>query len=181
MFICFLFFQSSETDLHEQLGSLFGKDQLNRMQKRVCEHVIKSIHSEAERMKEDWKSKLGKQVKPDEQDKPQESSDEAQGQSSPDTYCFELVSMVMGLCESEVGRLFLAEQAELIRDLLVLLHVSTTRIQLQVLMYTHIHTILFIFIHRWWLCWRRSFQTSRLASLQTTSISQCSLQRATVP
>ena len=102
------------------------------MQKRVCEHVIKSIHSEAERMKEDWKSKLGKKVKPDEQDKPQESNEEAQGQSSPDTYCFELVSMVMGLCESEVGRLFLAEQAELIRDLLVLLHVSTTRIQLQV-------------------------------------------------
>ena len=132
MLICFLLFQSSETDLHEQLGSLFGKDQLNRMQKRVCEHVIKSIHSEAERMKEDWKSKLGKQVKPDEQDKPQESNEEAQGQSSPDTYCFELVSMVMGLCESEVGRLFLAEQAELIRDLLVLLHVSTTRIQLQV-------------------------------------------------
>ena len=132
MFIHFLLFQSSETDLHEQLGSLFGKDQLNRMQKRVCEHVIKSIHSEAERMKEDWKSKLGKQVKPDEQDKPQESNEEAQGQSSPDTYCFELVSMVMGLCESEVGRLFLAEQAELIRDLLVLLHVSTTRIQLQV-------------------------------------------------
>ena len=132
MLIRFLLFQSSETDLHEQLGSLFGKDQLNRMQKRVCEHVIKSIHSEAERMKEDWKSKLGKQVKPDEQDKPQESNEEAQGQSSPDTYCFELVSMVMGLCESEVGRLFLAEQAELIRDLLVLLHVSTTRIQLQV-------------------------------------------------
>ena len=101
------------------------------MQKRVCEHVIKSIHSEAERMKEDWKNKLGKQVKPDEQDKPPES-DEAQGQSSPDTYCFELVSMVMGLCQSEVGRLFLAEQRELIRDLLTLLHVSTTRIQLQV-------------------------------------------------
>ena len=54
-------------------------------------------------MKEDWKSKLGKQVKPNEQDKLQESSDEAQGQSSPDTYCFELVSMVMDLCESEVG------------------------------------------------------------------------------
>ena len=130
-FFCFLLFQSSETDLHEQLGSLFGKDQLNRMQKRVCEHVIKSIHSEAERMKEDWKNKLGKQVKPDEQDKPPES-DEAQGQSSPDTYCFELVSMVMGLCQSEVGRLFLAEQRELIRDLLTLLHVSATRIQLQV-------------------------------------------------
>ena len=129
---CFLLFQSSETDLHEQLGSLFGKDQLNRMQKRVCEHVIKSIHSEADRMKEDWKNKLGKQVKPDEQDKPQDG-DEAQGQSSPDTYCFELVSMVMGLCQSQVGRSFLAEQAELIRDLLVLLHVSTTRIQLQVI------------------------------------------------
>ena len=47
-------------------------------------------------------------------------------------YCFELVSMVMGLCQSEVGQLFLAKQAELIRDLLVLLHVSTTtRMQLQ--------------------------------------------------
>ena len=82
-------------------------------------------------MKEDWKNNLGKQVKSDEQDKPQEN-DEAQGQSSPDTYCFELVSMVMSLCQSEVGRSFLAEQGELIRDLLVLLHVSTTRIQLQV-------------------------------------------------
>lgn len=134
MWICSMshfLFQSTETDLHEQLGSLFGKDQLNRMQRRVCEHVIKSIHSEAERMKEDWKNKLGKQVKTDEQDKPPES-DETQEQSSPDTYCFELVSMVMSLCQSEVGRSFLAEQAELIRDLLVLLHVSTTRIQLQV-------------------------------------------------
>ena len=82
-------------------------------------------------MKEDWKSKLGKLVKQDEQDKSQEGEDD-QEQSSPDTYCFELVSMVMGLCQSEVGRLFLAEQAELIRDLLVLLHVSTNRIQLQV-------------------------------------------------
>ena len=101
------------------------------MQKRVCEHIIRSIQSEAERMKEDWKSKLGKLVKPEEQDKSQEGEDD-QEQSSPDTYCFELVSMVMGLCQSEVGRVFLAEQADLIRDLLVLLHVSTNRIQLQV-------------------------------------------------
>ena len=108
-------------DGDEQLGSLFGKDQLNRMQKRVCEHVIKSINSEAERMKEDWKNKLGKQVKPDEQDKPPEN-DEAQGQSSPNTYCFKLVSMVTSLFQSEFSRLFLAEQSELIRDLLTLLH-----------------------------------------------------------
>ena len=56
--------------------------------------------------------------------------------------------MVMGLRQSEVGQLLLAEQAELIRDLLVLLHVSTNRIQLQVTtmiqfcighIYTHIH------------------------------------------
>ena len=83
-------------------------------------------------MKEDWKSKLGKLVKPDEQDKPQDT-DETPGQSSPDTYYFELFSMAMCLCQSEVGHSFLAEQAMLIRDLLVLLHVSTTRIQLQVI------------------------------------------------
>ena len=72
-------------------------------------------------MKEDWKNKLGKQVKPDEQDKPPEN-DEAQGQSSPNTYCFKLVSMVTSLFQSEVGHLFLAQQKELIRDLLTLLH-----------------------------------------------------------
>ncbi len=48
-----------------------------------------------------------------------------------DSYCFELLSMLIGLSQSEVGCNFLSEQNKLVHDLLTLLHVASLRIQLQ--------------------------------------------------
>ena len=50
-----------------------------------------------------------------------------------DTYCYELLSMLTGLSQSELGCAFLSEQEKLIKDLFTLLHVTTVRIQMQVL------------------------------------------------
>jgi hypothetical protein len=40
----------------------------------------------------------------------------------PDTYCFEMLSLVLALSGSSVGRSYLASQFGLIVDLLTLLH-----------------------------------------------------------
>ena len=53
-------------------------------------------------------------------------------QQDSDSYCFELLSMLIGLSQSEVGCSFLSEQDKLVNNLFTLLHVSTLRIQLQV-------------------------------------------------
>ncbi len=60
-----------------------------------------------------------------------------------DAYCFELLSMVLALSGSAVGRAYLAQQLHLIQDLLSLLHTSSPRVQRQVktLLYiTNIHS-----------------------------------------
>ena len=49
-----------------------------------------------------------------------------------DTYCYELLSMLLGLSQSDVGCGFLSEQSILVQDLFSLLHVASLRIQLQV-------------------------------------------------
>ena len=49
-----------------------------------------------------------------------------------DTYCYELLSMLLGLSQSDVGCGFLSEQSILVSDLFTLLHVASLRIQLQV-------------------------------------------------
>ena len=54
-----------------------------------------------------------------------------EGKSS-DTYCYELLSMLIGLSQSEVGCAFLSEQEKLMQDLFTLLHVGSCRLQLQV-------------------------------------------------
>ena len=49
-----------------------------------------------------------------------------------DAYCFELLSMVLALSGSAVGRAYLAMQHSLITDLLSLLHTASPRVQRQV-------------------------------------------------
>ena len=56
---------------------------------------------------------------------------EGEGGSS-DTYCFELLSMLIGLSKSEIGCGFLSQQETLVQDLFSLLHIATSRMQLQV-------------------------------------------------
>ena len=52
--------------------------------------------------------------------------------SASDAYCFELLSMVLALSGSSVGRVYVAQQAVLLQDLLSLLHTGTPRVQRQV-------------------------------------------------
>ena len=49
-----------------------------------------------------------------------------------DTYCFELLSMVLALSGSDVGCHYVAQQNRLIEDFISLLHIGTPRIQRQV-------------------------------------------------
>jgi len=51
----------------------------------------------------------------------------------PDTYCFEMLSLVLALSGSSVGRSYLASQFSLILDWLTLLHTGSARIQRQVI------------------------------------------------
>ena len=55
-----------------------------------------------------------------------------QSASVPDAYCFELLSMVLALSGSRVGRSYVAQQDGLLLDLVSLLHTGTPRIQRQV-------------------------------------------------
>ena len=52
--------------------------------------------------------------------------------SDQDVYCFELLSMVLALSGSSVGRAYLAQQYPLLQDLFSLLHTGTPRVQRQV-------------------------------------------------
>ena len=104
---------------------------------QVCGHVIQSVHSEVERMREEWETRLSRGPPP--KLTRQGSSvvaemptAEGEGGSS-ETYCFELLSMLVGLSQSEIGCRFLSQQEKLVQDLFSLLHVSTARMQLQVI------------------------------------------------
>ncbi len=60
------------------------------------------------------------------------ASSKADNRKGSDTYCYELLSMLIGLSQSDVGCAFLSEQAKLVQDFFSLLHVGTVRLQLQV-------------------------------------------------
>lgn len=49
-----------------------------------------------------------------------------------DSYCFEMLSMVLALSGSNVGRSYLADQHDLLLNLLSLLHTGSARVQRQV-------------------------------------------------
>lgn len=86
---------------------------------QVCNHIVQGIRKEAAKMKEEWEHSLQHAV----------TSEDVHGS---DVYCFELVSMVVALSGSSVGRKYLAQQYLLIQDLFSLLHTATPRIQRQV-------------------------------------------------
>ena len=113
---------------------------------QVCVHIIHSLHTEMLHMKEDWEVLLSR-APPAKQPSRQASSDAgqlfglgpgggggggAEGKTSSDTYCHELLSMLVQLSRSELGCEFLSQQEQLIQDLLTLLHIATVKIQLQV-------------------------------------------------
>ena len=97
-------------------------------------HVIQSVHAEVESMKEEWEAMVAKGPPPKlahQASSVEATATEGEGGVS-DTYCYELLSMLIGLSQSEIGCGFLSQQEKLVQDLFSLLHVATSRMQLQV-------------------------------------------------
>ncbi|KAG8179148.1 hypothetical protein JTE90_015337 [Oedothorax gibbosus] len=109
-------------DLKEHMvGILFSRSKLTHLQKQVCSHIVAAIRKEASRVREEWEALLCS--------KSQSAEDLPK---SSDAYCFEMLSMVLALSGSSVGRSYLAQQAGLLRDLFSLLHTGSARVQRQV-------------------------------------------------
>ena len=87
-------------------------------------------------MREEWETRVAKGPPPKltRQGSTTEALATTEGEGgTSDTYCYELLSMLIGLSQSEIGCGFLSQQDKLVKDLFSLLHVATTRMQLQVL------------------------------------------------
>lgn len=134
-------------DLREHMvGILFSRSKLSHLQKQVIVHIVHAIRKEAQRAKEDWELAnlvhVLKQPPPPLLQPPAATqtaapalpSNESSPERSraPDTYCFEMLSMVLALSGSVVGRSYLSQQHGLLRDLLGLLHTGSDRVQRQV-------------------------------------------------
>lgn len=91
---------------------------------QVCAHIVQAIRMEATRVREEWEhaisSKENANSQPNDED------------AASDAYCFELLSMVLALSGSNVGRQYLAQQLTLLQDLFHLLHTASPRVQRQV-------------------------------------------------
>lgn len=116
-------------DLREHMvGILFSRSKLTHLQKQVCSHIVQAIKKETIRLREEWEILLCSPT-------PVNSilSDGSDLPKAADTYCFEMLSMVLALSGSSVGRNYLSHQYGLLEDLLSLLHTGTARVQRQVI------------------------------------------------
>lgn len=83
-------------------------------------------------MREDWERSVSKK-----------DITSNNGTATPtDAYCFEMLSMVLALSGSNVGRTYLANQHDLLSNLLSLLHTGSARVQRQVIINLIIHFII---------------------------------------
>ncbi|XP_020804911.1 E3 ubiquitin-protein ligase highwire isoform X2 [Drosophila serrata] len=130
-------------DLREHMvGILFSRSKLSHLQKQVIVHIVHAIRKEAQRAKEDWElANLAHGLKQQQLQQPplqlpapatNSSESSPERSRAPDTYCFEMLSMVLALSGSVVGRSYLSQQHGLLRDLLGLLHTGSDRVQRQV-------------------------------------------------
>ena len=127
-------------DLREHMvGILFSRSKLSHLQKQVIVHIVHAIKKEARRAKEDWDAvNLSNSLRDPQGSGSNNEKDSAKMEVSternrtPDTYCFEMLSMVLALSGSVVGRSYLSHQHGLIKDLLSLLHTGSDRVQRQV-------------------------------------------------
>ncbi|KAL9885814.1 MYC binding protein highwire isoform 2-T2 [Glossina fuscipes fuscipes] len=126
-------------DLREHMvGILFSRSKLSHLQKQVIVHIVHAIKKEARRAREDWDvvnlatnfKEANVNGSANGQDNKSETSSERN--RIADTYCFEMLSMVLALSGSVVGRSYLSQQHGLIKDLLSLLHTGSDRVQRQV-------------------------------------------------
>lgn len=107
-------------DMREHMvGILFSRSKLTHLQKQVIVHIVYAIKKEARRARQEW----------DQQSVGVEQKSES---TNTDTYCFEMLSMVLALSGSSVGRSYLSQQFGLLKDLLTLLHVGSFRVQRQI-------------------------------------------------
>lgn len=107
---------------------------LSGLQRSVCLHVIESVHTEAEKIKTEWETsiKVGVASKPTPSRQVSHDPSDGKSKGGVDTYCYELLTMLSGLSQNELGCTFLAERNQLVKDLVSLLHTASTRIQLKV-------------------------------------------------
>merc|ERR1719507_572617 len=89
------------------VGILFSRSKLTHLQKQVCSHIVTAIKKESLRLKDDWEIHLCSG-----------GLENAADPSASDTYCFEMMSLVLALSGSAVGRSHLASQYNFIKDLL---------------------------------------------------------------
>lgn len=89
----------------------------------MCTHIVDAIRKEAVAMRDEWEKSVRKT----------DASTNCNGTVTPtDSYCFEMLSMVSALSGSNVGRSYLADQHDLLSNLLSLLHTGSARVQRQV-------------------------------------------------
>ena len=130
--------EQTEEETSSMANILFNKSRLSGLQKAVCQHIMDSVHTEASRMKEEWEKSLKEPTAPKVPPARQASHDPStlggvgSRSKGPDTYRYELLTMLEGLSQSELGCNYLAGQSQLIQDLVSLLHIASGRIKLQV-------------------------------------------------
>ncbi|XP_064076475.1 E3 ubiquitin-protein ligase MYCBP2 [Vanessa tameamea] len=121
-----------DSDLREHVvGILFAGHQLTSLQRQVMSHIVFAIGCEAARVRDDWETALlcAEAADRDPDDLPRLPLVHHQ----QDNYCFEMLSLLLALSGSAVGRAHLAQRTELLADLLALLHTGSERVQRQVI------------------------------------------------
>ncbi|XP_062536745.1 E3 ubiquitin-protein ligase highwire-like [Armigeres subalbatus] len=112
-------------DLREHMvGILFSRSKLSHLQKQIIVHIVHAIQKEALRSREEWEHNVMFSA--------DNETDFEENLKLNDTYCFEMLSMVLALSGSAVGRSYLSHQHGLLKDLFSLLHTGSDRVQRQV-------------------------------------------------
>lgn len=128
-------------DLREHMvGILFSRSKLSHLQKQVIVHIVHAIRKETVRAKDEWEAANTTMIfesRENNTELPLASSEHksesaSENSRAPDIYCFEMLSMVLALSGSAVGRSYLSNQHGLLNDLLTLLHTGSDRVQRQV-------------------------------------------------
>lgn len=129
-------------DLREHMvGILFSRSKLSHLQKQVIVHIVHAIRNETIRAKEEWEAansaiifdnRFASSEVPLLNSEHKSDSASENYSRAPDIYCFEMLSMVLALSGSTVGRSYLSNQHGLLKDLLTLLHTGSDRVQRQV-------------------------------------------------
>lgn len=114
------------------VGILFSRSKLTHLQKQVIVHIVQAIRKETLRVREEWECHLTSSSTTGGGGGSASSGYSQDTNKNSDTYCFEMLSMVLALSGSSVGRAYLSHQGGLLADLLNLLHTGSARVQRQV-------------------------------------------------